>query len=338
MPSPRKYFVNNSAVFVSTRTEEGLPFVPTEFMNLIIWGILAKAQSLYPRVTVCSFLFMLNHFHMLIVVDDPEQVSPFIGYIKQETSHCVNRMLGRRQKTIWKAEYDSPTVLDHTKVLDVLTYIYTNPIAAGLVCHIDEYPAVSSWELMKNQRHISWHYVFTRDSIPKLQNPVHPDRENSKVCQQLVDSSKTALMFRFDPFAWKKCFDETKNIPDSELMAELVDRIREKEKEYEAERIRTKSFVAGDQSLISASMLRQYTPKKFGRRMICLASDRRLRVHFITFFKAISKKAKEIFYKWKKNDFSGEFPVGLFMPPYPRTLNRLKEFALEDVSRVPSRA
>ncbi len=335
MPSPRKYFVNNTPIFVSTRTEEDLPFVPTNFMNSIIWSSLARGQYLYPKVTVSGFLFMLNHFHMLLVVNDPEQVSAFIGYVKQEASHAVNRLLGRRQKTIWKAEYDSPSILDYETVMDVLVYTYTNPVAAGLECSIEKYPGVSSWQLMKNKKYLSWHPVYTRDSIPKLKNPVHPDREDVEVSRLLNDASTKALKFRFEPFAWKYCFEATRGVSDEELLVELVSRIRCKEMEYEEERKRNNIFVAGAQSLIASSMLRQYTPQKFGKKMICISKDKKLRIQFITFFKTVCKKAKDVYQKWKRNDFSLEYPVGLFMPPYPRTINRLGEYALEEVSRVP---
>ncbi len=328
MPSPRKYFINNTAIFVSTRTEEGLPLVPTNFMNALIWSVLVRAQSAYPRVKVCSFLFMPNHFHMLLVVDDPEQVSRFVGYVKQEISHFVNRLLGRRQKTLWKAEYDSPVVLDAEKVKDILRYIYTNPVAAGSESSIDKYPGISSWEMLVTKARASWHPAYSRDATPRLSNPIHPDREDEKICKLLNDSSKKTLLFTFEPFAWKNCFESTKDTSDEELLFELVEMIREKEGEYADERRKNNTRVAGSQSLISSSMLREYTPKKFGRRMICLAKDRKLRVQFITFFKKICEKARDVFSRWKRNDFSEEYPPGLFQPPYPRIVNILCEYAL----------
>src|SRR5690606_7274325 len=100
MPENRKYFVNRTAHLITSRTEEGLPLVPSLIMNFIIWCILARARTLY-RVRVSHFLFMANHFHMLIVVDDPEHLSPFVGYVKAETAHAINRLLGRRKKTVW---------------------------------------------------------------------------------------------------------------------------------------------------------------------------------------------------------------------------------------------
>lgn len=100
MPENRKYFVNRSVHLVTSRTEEGLPIVASFLLNFIIWGILARARGKF-RVRICHFVFLANHFHMLIVVDNPEHVPAFVGYVKCEIAHAINRLLGRRRKTIW---------------------------------------------------------------------------------------------------------------------------------------------------------------------------------------------------------------------------------------------
>ena len=99
MARNRKYYPNRTVLLVSSRIEEGLPIVPSLNLNFIVWGILARAQSMY-GVQVCHFVIMSNHFHMLLVVQDPEAVSDFLGYVKAEIAHAINRLQGRRQKTI----------------------------------------------------------------------------------------------------------------------------------------------------------------------------------------------------------------------------------------------
>ena len=73
-------------------------------------------------------------------------------------------------------------------------------------------------------------------------------------------------------------------------------------------------------------MTKAYTPKKYGKRMICLASDKSLRVEYITFFKTIVAKAKKVYELWKINDFSEEYPPGLFYPARPRYANLLPDY------------
>jgi REP element-mobilizing transposase RayT len=97
------------------RTEEGLPFVPLQFINTLICSALARAQLLYP-VTIICFVVQANHVHLLVRVTDPELISMFIGYFKAESAHYLNRLLNRRQRTVWAERFDSPAVLDIDKI------------------------------------------------------------------------------------------------------------------------------------------------------------------------------------------------------------------------------
>jgi len=106
----RKYFVHGDVLLITSRTEEGLPFPPNDMINLFITGILARAQELYP-VRLCHYVFMSNHFHILIKVEDPLDVPRFVGYLKGEMAHLANKLLGRKRKTIFNREYDSPKLL-----------------------------------------------------------------------------------------------------------------------------------------------------------------------------------------------------------------------------------
>ena len=184
MSGPRKLFLPNSLIFVTFRTEEGLPFVPTDYINEILWSELAKAQALYP-VEVCAFNFEMNHGHMLLRVTDPELIHPFVGYFKQETAHALNRLLGRRRKTVWAEDYDSPTVLDENKALDMFTYLLLNPVKDNLTDSMDDYPGVSSWALMKSGKYKRKCRAIARDGIPRLKNPERPCQEERQVLAYL---------------------------------------------------------------------------------------------------------------------------------------------------------
>ena len=145
----RKYFPHNSVIFCTSRIEQGLPLVCTHNLNFIINGILAKATSIY-NVEVNHHIFMSNHFHIILRVINPEDVQAFFRYIKTEIAHAVNRLLGRRKRTVWVDRYDSPIVLDAEKLLHLVTYLYLNPVKANLVESIDHYPGVSSWKMFKD--------------------------------------------------------------------------------------------------------------------------------------------------------------------------------------------
>jgi REP element-mobilizing transposase RayT len=76
----------------------------------VAWSALAVAQNLHP-VKVIGFVVMGNHIHIVTLVEDPTTVESFMERFKCETVHAVNRLLGRRQVTVWCEGYDSPAIL-----------------------------------------------------------------------------------------------------------------------------------------------------------------------------------------------------------------------------------
>src|SRR6185436_3855037 len=118
-------------------------------INRLLEDVLCRAKSMYDVEVVC-FKFMSNHFHLVITVTCPESIDNFIQYIKRESAHIVNRLVGRRKRTVWCAGYDSPIVLDQQKLLEIIAYIYTNAQESNQVERIEEYPGLSSWEMLMN--------------------------------------------------------------------------------------------------------------------------------------------------------------------------------------------
>ena len=139
-------------------------------MNLIIDGILAKATNDY-EIDVNHAIFMANHFHIIVTVVNPGDVKEFFRYLKGEIAHAVNRLLGRRKRTVWVDGYDSPLVLDEDKLKYLISYLYLNPLRANLVNTISEYPGVSSWKMLKAKQSHKDCTKVPRDKITKLHNP-----------------------------------------------------------------------------------------------------------------------------------------------------------------------
>jgi REP element-mobilizing transposase RayT len=74
-----------------------LLFRPSLTLNEIILGALARAKRRY-RVRVCFFAFVSNHFHLLLEVDDAQQLSRFMGFFNSKLAREVGRLTGWKQK------------------------------------------------------------------------------------------------------------------------------------------------------------------------------------------------------------------------------------------------
>ena len=322
MSKNRKYFPHKSVLFVTTRTEEGLPLVPSHNLNFIINGILAKAGFMYD-VKVCHFLFMSNHFHMILVVNNPEHVSEYMKYVKGEIAHAINLLLGRRQKTVWKHGYDSPILLTPEDVLRYINYIYLNPVKAGLVSSIDDYPGVSSWNMFASGKHIRPHKHLRRSSIAKLVSPSLPVNEQKRIVDHYSsDKSKgSEQVLAIEPYAWIDSFIE--DMDKDEVKDQIVSKVREQEARLRSIRTKDHKLILGSTALRRESMFKHHVPQKHTRRMICICFDKEYRKAFIKRFKYLCDIAKDAYSSWREGDFSIKIPPGLFNPRPPNLVSAL---------------
>ncbi len=300
---------------MTSRIQEGLPMVASLHLNLIIWDILARARSQHD-VKVCHFLFMYNHFHMLLVVDNPNDVPKFIGYIKAEISHAINQLLGRRSKTIWEEGYDSPEILTPNDVINKIKYIYTNPLLVNLVEKVSDYPGVSSWPMYINKetsKHCKW---IRRPGIEQQATPATTINEQRRISERLERNATISHEFILEPNAWMDCFYKYGDL-DKDLENELIQEILKREEEYLAKERQGKSVI-GRTALRRQSMLKVHTPKKWGRRTICICSNKELRIAFLGFYKDLCRKAKEVYEQWKLGNLTIRIPPGLFSPALPK--------------------
>ena len=316
----RKYVANNTAVFVTSRVEEGLPIVQSFIMNFIIWGILARAKTLFD-ISICHFVFLGNHFHMLLVVKNPDHLPAFVGYVKQETAHAINHLMGREKKTIWCDGYDSPVILDWRDIIRCIQYIYVNPVKANLVKTIKDYPGVSSWSMyITNQLSKTCIYV-PRIRVPKLVSFALSICEQKRLVAFWNKVFKLENEFVLEPFAWVNCFPELKDISVPRLNKMILSAINRQENKLELLRAKENKQVIGATDLRRQSMDKHHIPNKRGKKTVCLCSNVSRKCGFINQFKKLCVIARDAFEDWKKGSVSTlSIPAGLFAPRLPTML------------------
>ena len=306
MPN-RKLFIHKTVIAVSFRTEEGLPLPATPYIKVIIESILARAQTLY-HVTLCHYLVMANHLHLLLVVEDPGCVPLFIGYLKGETAHAVNHLLGRNKHTIWADGYDSPTVLDAAKAADFIEYLYRNPQKANLVERIEDYPHLSTWEAFLAGGEERTVLRIPRESIPALTGRSMSLSEQDELATKLMDNGREECRLIIEPDAWMNCFIEFSDKDPEQINEQIVANLRANEEKLRKERVKP---VMGAHALKLQPITKDYAPKKRGKRMLCLSSIKALRVAFIEWFREHANKAIPL---RQATDWLHSLPPGLFAP------------------------
>jgi len=292
-------------------------------MNFIIWGILAKARSMY-QIKVCHALFMANHFHMLLVVDNPEHVSEFIRYVKSETAHAVNRLLGRRRKTVWLEGSDTPTVLTSEDVMRYIVYIYLNPVKANLVERIEDYPGISTWKMFFADRTEKLCKKLSRSDIRQLDFASLNMREQEKLHRHYQTIESESFQFVLEPYAWVECFSELEGVDLEDIRNQIIKEVRIGENSCASARRSKGKSVAGPTALRRQSMLKEHVPKKHSRRMICISSDIDLRKEFISGYRYLCEIAMDVYQRWRHGDFRVKIPPGLIAPRMPVLVSALE--------------
>lgn len=316
MRNPR-FLVPGKIHFITFRTEEGLPFVPLRFMNLLICSALARAQRLYPVRIIC-FVVQANHVHLLVRVTDPEYVSSFIGYFKAESAHYLNRLLNRRQRTVWAERFDSPAVLDIEKALELFAYCSLNPLKDGLVSSMREYPGVSSYpSLMKGETSIPAKSI-PRGKVSPLADPANPRRENRSLSEYFSSEELQDLSITLCPEELRLAFASTKDFTPEEFRRRLLETIAKYEEIYLSDQAGAPPL--GGSKLLSSSLLTPRNPPIRGRKTICLSCSKELRQAFILSFRRIRALCREAFRKWCAGDVV-PYPAGMFAPHPPRRTN-----------------
>jgi hypothetical protein len=129
-------------VEVTSRTVQGRFLLsPSTELNEIILGVLGRAQRLYP-VEIVAYVFLSNHYHLLLWVQDAQQLSTFMGYFNSNLAREVARHTGWRDK-IWARRYQAiPISEEEGAQMARLMYILAHGTKEGLVGTPAEWPGV----------------------------------------------------------------------------------------------------------------------------------------------------------------------------------------------------
>ena len=317
MPRPRKVILNRRILFVTCSVEEGLPLPPNPLINAIIQSVLGRAQALY-RVRVCHAIFESNHLHMVLVVDNPNDVKDFIGRVKTETAHAVNRLMGRKKRTIWCSGYDSPALLDVDAVIREIVYLYTNPAKDDLEDTIERYPGVNSWKAFRSGRHRKVCPWIHRSDLYALTSTKLSIPEFETKARALKNKAKEKHTFTYYPDAWMEYVGVTDPKERKALNERIVSEVKEVEEGFSTERQKKGKTVMGAGRLMRQPMDTPYEPKRTGKRMWCISSDVGLRIEYIAMVKALIEEASQVYSRWKVGDVAVRYPAGLFAPPVPK--------------------
>lgn len=312
-----KYHPHDSVLFITFSIEEGLLLLCNPLCQAIIKGCLARAQHLYP-VKICHLLVESTHVHLILVVDDPADVPAFIRHFKTESAHLLNRIVGRKKRTVWCEGYDSPIILTPIRALLAIVYLYLNPSKDNLVGSIEHYPGFSTWKMFQSNRNRRKWKRIPRRLVRTLSKDSLNPRGYAAEASRVLALARVQHDFILEPNAWMEAFGIIDPLEQARWNERIVSRLRTMEDRCAEKRRQFGKTVMGAPRLLQQTFNLVHRPERQGRRTICLTEDRSLRKKFLQLFRDLMNRARSVSRAWKLGDFSLPFPSGLYPPSFPK--------------------
>jgi putative transposase len=101
--------------------------------------LMAKSLNNSRHTKTLAFVVMPDHVHWLIQLLDETTLSRVLQTTKSVSAHRINRYLKRKGR-FWQDGFHDHALRREEAVVDAARYIIANPLRAGLVGNVRDYP------------------------------------------------------------------------------------------------------------------------------------------------------------------------------------------------------
>jgi putative transposase len=128
----------NHAYLITTTTLDRQPF-----FNKFNAGCAAarcfENAAILGDAKMLSWVLMPDHAHWLLQLGETDELDIVVNRLKSSSSRLANRVL-HRQGMLWAPAYHDHALRAGEDLLNIARYIVANPLRAGLVQRIGDYP------------------------------------------------------------------------------------------------------------------------------------------------------------------------------------------------------
>jgi REP element-mobilizing transposase RayT len=83
---------------------------------------------------------MPDHLHWLFTLGERHSLSQAIGQTKRYSAQRINQMRGNKGQAVWQDGFHDYAIRREEDLREVARYIIANPVRAGLVARVGDYP------------------------------------------------------------------------------------------------------------------------------------------------------------------------------------------------------
>ena len=133
-----RYSEENRMYLVTAVTDARKPHFTSFRIGRILVGTMRYEVSL-GELDSLAFVVMPDHFHWLIQLRKGGELSRSIGRVKAISGRRANRCLGRSGR-FWQAGFHDHALRREEDLVNFARYVVANPLRAGLVQSLRDYP------------------------------------------------------------------------------------------------------------------------------------------------------------------------------------------------------
>ena len=147
---PKEILSSSRTFFVSTKTSLSRNLLQAESMANLLIDVL-RSYVAAKKFIVNEFVVMPDHLHLLLTLDSKMSIEKAVQLVKGGFSYRAKKELGYLGE-IWQRGFSEVRVDTRASDLAHRTYIYQNPVKAGLVDAPEKYPYCSLYLRAKKRR------------------------------------------------------------------------------------------------------------------------------------------------------------------------------------------
>lgn len=189
MPRPLRFLPEEcSLIEVTCRTVHARHLMnPSHEANDLIIGVIGRAQRMY-SMRICAVVFMHNHYHLLLDIDDCQQLAKFMGHLNSNIARELGRLADWREK-FWSRRYQAIVVSDELEAQEGrLEYLLSHGVKEGLVSRPQQWPGVNSVSALQNGVPLTGHWFDRSQEYEARRQGKDPGPREFAIAERVIFS------------------------------------------------------------------------------------------------------------------------------------------------------
>ena len=126
-------------VYIVTSVVNNREKIFTDFNAACVASRIFEQNIIMGDSQMLTWVLMPDHVHWLLQLDEGDKLSILVNKLKSASARAVNHVL-QRSGQIWMKGFHERALRQEDDLLAVARYIVVNPIRAGMVQRVGDYP------------------------------------------------------------------------------------------------------------------------------------------------------------------------------------------------------